>query len=180
MTCRDSVTLVKVASYAISPTLLEGESVTYTDTFVGFTTSDPVNCPLGVAGTSPADGFLADYTFHPESVPADTSLGGVWLADTNKLKVVRMSGTTLNQVYKIDVKATDKNGNLVTNTISLTILGCDQGNWKCEKCQSTISYAAAFTLGTTVNDRTQGCSSCLSDYPMMEYKADATTGKYYR
>ena len=131
MSCRDSVTLVKVANFEVKPTMLEGEIKLYENSELGFTTSDPTNCPLGVDSNGAATGFTATFVFNPTGT-VETSLGGVWTTDTNKLKVLRFPSTTLNQVYSIKVTATDANSNALENTISLTILGCEQGNWKCE------------------------------------------------
>ena len=65
LSCRDTASLVKVDNFVISKTLLIGETVQYTDTYVGFTTTDPTNCPLGATGAGGfAEGFTAkSYTF---------------------------------------------------------------------------------------------------------------------
>ena len=95
-------------------------------------------------------------------------MGGIWLDDTNKLKILRTELTALGQTDSIEVTATDQNDNELKNTITVTILGCDYGNWKCELCQSAITFdASVSSISQSINDRTQGCSSCLSGFPLM-------------
>ena len=169
--CQDAY-LVATASFKITAALLQDESATYTNTQVGFTSSDTVNCPLGT-------GITATYSF--ATTGGASSLANYWAIDTGQLKVTRSSTTTLNTEVSIVVTATDSNSVATTNTITLAIV--DQCNvlWNCKSCSTSLVFDSTVlptATQTIITDRTVGCTAC---YPgsILKYKADST-GSYYR
>lgn len=128
--CQDAY-LVATGSFKIKAALLQDESATYTNSQLGFTSSDTVNCPLGT-------GITATYSF--ATTGGANSLANYWAIDTGQLKVTRSSSTTLNTEVSIVVTATDSNSVVTTNTITLAIV--DQCNilWNCKSCSTSLAF----------------------------------------
>ena len=93
----DEAFLVPISGFVLEAGLLSTGSALYTDTQVGFESSDPVNCPLGTSVT-------ATYTF--ERTNGLTLLENYWTVESGKLKVTRTTATELGVAKTIVVKAT--------------------------------------------------------------------------
>ena len=84
-TCAYAV-IVPVNDFSITDQLVVGTPVTYTDTAIGFESSDPTNCPLGdAAGITATYIFCTDNSF-PCSI-ANSFLTNYWTISTNTLSV---------------------------------------------------------------------------------------------
>lgn len=78
-----------------------------------------------------------------------------------------MTGTFVSTPQTVYVKATF--GSLeVTNTITVTIEDCSNDaaavTWNCNSCKNTITFNPALSadVTTAINERTIGCSDCVS------------------
>ena len=171
--CSDAVVL-PVSDFSIKATLdwANGETATYTDTDIGFESSDPENCPLS--------GFEVRYEFCTAEFDKgfcseDNSLENYWSTSKNNTLQLDATPLTTSTEQTVYVMATFGSTNIkIENKIKISIKNCDKTAWNCHSCDP-----AKLTLSSYLPEKNAaairnlpGCTSCADERSFLEYKLD--------
>ena len=126
--------LVPTTNFSIAAVLANsGDSATYTGEKLGFTSTDPTNCPVS--------GISATYTFCEYPACTGSSVTNVWSGAANTLTLTRAVETPLSTEYQVKVTATFGSTTIkVENVITVSIIPlasgtlpstCDPTTWNC-------------------------------------------------